>query len=59
MSSTAASLPKPRKRGKGIYMKNVLSRKISLPFKSIGSNIKVNIKKILESNLYEKLLGKV
>ena len=54
MSSTAASLPKPRKRGKGIYMKNVLSRKISLPFKSIGSNIKVNIKKILESNLYGK-----
>ena len=54
MSDPKTLIPKQRKRGKGIYMKNVLSRKISLPFKSIGSNIKVNIKKILESTLYGK-----
>ena len=46
--------PKTRKRGKGIFMKNVLTRNISIPFNSIGSNIKLNIKKILEEKLYGK-----
>ena len=45
---------KTRKRGKGIFMKNVLTRTIHIPFNSIGSNIKVNIKKTLEDNLYGK-----
>ena len=45
---------KPRKKGKGIFMKNILTRKISLPFQSIGSNIKANILKTLEEKLYGK-----
>ena len=35
-------------------MRNVLTRKILLPFKSIGSNIRENIKKTLEETLYNK-----
>ena len=34
-----------KKRGVGIYMQNVLTRKVSLPFKSIGSNLVENIEK--------------
>ena len=45
---------KTRKRGKGIFMKNVLTRTIHIPFNSIGSNIKLNIKKTLEVDLYGK-----
>jgi len=54
MSTAPTSIAKKRTRGKGIYMKNVLTRKISLPFRNIGSNIKVNIKKVLETTLYGK-----
>ena len=35
-------------------MKNILTRQISLQFQSIGSNIKMNIKKTLERKLYGK-----
>ena len=35
-------------------MKNVLTRKIILPFQSVGSNIKENIIKILEKECYNK-----
>ena len=42
---------KSRKKGKGIFMKNILTRKISLPFQSIGSNVKANILKTLEQKL--------
>ena len=35
-------------------MKNVLSRRVILPFHSVGSNIRENIKKQLETNLYNK-----
>ena len=45
---------KSRKKGKGIFMKNILTRKISLPFQSIGSNVKANILKTLEGKLYGK-----
>ena len=54
MTSKNTSIPKQRKKGKGIYMKNVLTRKISIPFQSIGSNIKANIKQTLEKTLYGK-----
>ena len=44
-----------QKRGKGsVYMKNLLSRKISIPFQNIGGNIKENIKRTLENDLYNK-----
>ena len=39
---------------KGIWMQNVLTRKILLPFHSVGSNIRENIQKQLESKLYNK-----
>jgi len=35
-----------------IYMKNILTRQISLAFQSIGSNIKKTIKRTLENDLY-------
>jgi DNA-directed RNA polymerase subunit E'/Rpb7 len=49
MSKTAIS-QKPKnkkKRGVGIYMKNVITRKIQLPFISIGENIRENIEEFL------------
>ena len=59
MSSTATTkkinkskIKKSKKRG--IWSKNVLTRRILLPFHTIGSNIRENIKKQLESNLYNK-----
>ena len=39
---------------KGIWMQNVLTRRIYLPFESIGNNIRENIQKKLEENLYNK-----
>lgn len=45
---------KPSKKGKSLWMKNVLTRTIVLPFKSVGGNIVEIIKKKLESNLYNK-----
>ena len=43
-----------KRKSSSIYSKNVLTRKILLPFTSIGSNIKLNIKSKLEENLYKK-----
>lgn len=55
MSAIKEHTKSRRKRGKGgIYMKNILSRKISIPFQNIGSNIKENIKRTLENDLYGK-----
>ena len=45
---------KNKLKRKGIWMKNVLTRKIVLPFKSIGNNIRENIQKKLEENLYNR-----
>ena len=39
---------------KGLWMKNMLTRRIVLPFHSIGSNIRENIQKKLEEKLYNK-----
>ena len=57
MSSIASMSKKPKKsskKGKSLWMKNVLTRSIILPFKSIGGNIVEIIKKKLESSLYNK-----
>lgn len=43
-----------KKRGLGLYMRNVITRKIRLPFTSIGSNIKEN----LQSKLAVEMEGK-
>jgi len=39
---------------RGIWMKNVLTRKILLPFYSVGSNIRENIQEKVEESLYNK-----
>lgn len=39
---------------KGLWMKNMLTRRIVLPFHSIGSNIRENIQKKLEEKMYNK-----
>ena len=59
MSSIASMSKKPAKKpskkaGKSIWMKNVLTRNIVIPFKSIGGNINQNIQKKLEEKLYHK-----
>lgn len=58
--SSLTSMPKNpvkktyKKSGKSIWMKNVLTRNIVIPFKSIGGNINKNIQKKLEEKLYHK-----
>ena len=42
------------KINRGIWMKNVLTRKILLPFYSVGGNIRENIQEKLEESLYNK-----
>lgn len=42
------------KKSRGIWMKNVLTRRILLPFHSVGSNIRENIQAKIEENLYNK-----
>ena len=55
MSSSAKKKIKYKKKPrKDIFMKNILTRKIILPFQSVGSNIKENIIKILEEESYNK-----
>ncbi len=43
-----------KRRKKDIWVKNVLTRKILLPFQSVGNNIRENIQLKLEKNLYDK-----
>jgi len=45
-----------KKRGVGIYMKNVITRKIHLPFTSIGENIKENIEQFLSTQIEGKCI---
>ena len=47
-------IKKSKGKKRGIFMRNVLSRRVILPFHSVGSNIRENIKKKLETNLYNK-----
>ena len=55
MSSSAKKKIKYKKKPrKDIFMKNILTRKIILPFQSVGSNIKENIIQILEKESYNK-----
>ena len=39
---------------RNIWTKNILNRRIQLPFKNIGSNVRENILNKLEENLYNK-----
>ena len=47
---------KSKKGGVGIYMKNVITRKIHLPFTSIGENIKENIEEFLSLQIEGKCI---
>lgn len=42
------------RKNKSIYVKNMLSRKIVIPFTSVGSNLSDILKKKLEIDLYNK-----
>lgn len=44
------------KKGIGIYMKNIITRKIHLPFTSIGENIKENIEEFLDLQIAGKCI---
>ena len=43
VSRPRPKLKDPRKRGVGIFMRNVITKKVHLPFNVLGSNIKENI----------------
>ena len=45
---------KSKKKNKSIYAKNMLTRKVIIPFNSIGGNLSELIKEKLEQDLYEK-----
>ena len=57
MSSIASMSKKPvkkaSKRGKSLWMKNVLTRNIVIPFKSIGGNIIEIIKKKIRNYIIQ------
>ena len=42
---------KKKKRGMGIYMKNIITRKVSLPFHILGNNITENIQNKLSQTI--------
>jgi DNA-directed RNA polymerase subunit E'/Rpb7 len=44
------------KKFTGIYMKNVLTRKVHMPFNAIGQNIKENIEEYLKKNIEGKCI---
>ena len=43
-----------KKKSGGIYMKNIISRKVILPFNLLGNNIEYNIKLSLSEDLEGK-----
>ena len=45
---------KKKKEKKGIYMKNIITRKVVLPFNVLGNNIKENLKSSLKNDLEGK-----
>ena len=54
MSATNSKNVKRRSRGIGIYSQNILTRKTSLPFNVLGSNIRENIEQQLKENMEGK-----
>jgi len=53
-SNKKVKYKKRKKAKKDIWMKNILTRKIILPFQNIGSNIRENILQLLEQQSYNK-----
>jgi len=54
MASKQTGGKKIKKKTGGIFVKNILTRKLILPFHSIGNNLKKNIQEDLEEKLYGK-----
>lgn len=54
MSGTTLKKKSKIKRKKGLWMKNVLTRKVKCPFNQIGGNMRELIKSMLEQDLYNK-----
>ena len=54
MSSITSNKKRTKFKKKSIWMKNILTRKILLPFQNIGGNLKENILKKLEFSCYNK-----
>ena len=52
--SSSESKTKRKRKTKSIWMRNVLTRKIVIPFMLIGDNIQEKIKTNLEKSLYNK-----
>lgn len=46
-----------KKRGMGIYMKNIITRKVYIPFNAIGQNIKQNIEEYLKKDIEGKCIN--
>jgi DNA-directed RNA polymerase subunit E'/Rpb7 len=46
-----------KKRGMGIYMKNIITRKVYIPFNAIGQNIKHNIEEYLKKDIEGKCIN--
>ena len=54
--SVGANLPLRKKRGVGIYMQNVLTRKVRVSFNSVGSNLVENIEEKLSNQIEGKCI---
>ena len=56
MSEKPKRTGKSRQRGLGIYMKNIIAKKINIPFNAIGGNIKENIEEFLKTDIEGKCI---
>ena len=54
MAAISGNSKKQQKKNTGIYMLNILTRKVSIRFNSVGSNIQEHIKNKLVTNLEGK-----
>ena len=45
---------KNKKKGYGLFMKNIITRKLSIPFTSVGSNIKENLERLVKNEIEGK-----
>jgi len=57
MSKSRIKSKNAKKRGMGIYMKNIITRKVYIPFNAIGQNIKQNIEEYLKKDIEGKCIN--
>ena len=51
MADTKTHFTKKKKRGLGIYQQNILTKRVSVPYNVVGSNIAENIQKKLTESI--------